>query len=684
MQTESGAELGPALAIATGRPYAESKEHRYVNVRAVFFVALALAALGAALAGPASARAQAATPAPSAPGLSPQEALAEKFAPVAMLKRQPANCDPEGEPYLPAPVDVTLGDPAVTLRRDEGARNPANDPVVKVAPTAQDLARKDGTYYLDLPGDSRQPGCTYEQYSKSRMAHHEPTVYAHIATEPEHDGIALQYWFYYVYNRFNNLHESDWEMIQLTFDASTVAGALQEEPAEVAYAQHGGGEIANWDDDKVQKDGDHPIVYPAAGSHATYYGNHIYLGWGERGSGFGCDDSTGPSIRTPLHVVVTPDQPTASGPFAWLTFEGRWGEKDASPYDGPTGPNTKRQWLEPFSWQDGLRKSSLSLPSQKTVGPNATSFFCAASDTGSFLFTATKRHPWLAYGAGALIVLAPLGLIFVMRRALGAALVLFYRHRWLFLGLGSILFVLGTIANMVEDTVRSIPLGGLLFNLMDLTAPSQVLFSSGGAITQFIGWTLVAPAVVFAVTDMQAGRKPGVFGVYRAALDRFVTLLLATARAGIVVFLLAITIVGIPWAVARTVRWLFITQAVVLRDGTWRNARQLSAAAVRGRWWRTAALSLAIALVLGLVAPLSGILVMIWLVPSPLVANVVGGLVYALLFPLIGITMTLWFEHGERVAPATGARPERSFAWFRWRPRLAIPDGVVNGGSDDA
>jgi hypothetical protein len=648
-----------------------------VNLKRLLLALLAASGLAVVLASPASVvrAAQGAAPAPATSGVAAQQALADRFAPIAMLKRQPAACDPEGEPYQPAPVEVTLGAPEVTLRRDEGARNPANDPIIAQAPTAQDLARKDGTYYLDLPGDSRQPGCTYEQFSKARMADYTPTVYAHIVTEPGHDGLALQYWFYYVYNRFNNLHESDWEMIQLTFDAPTAAEALRQEPTEVAYAQHGGGEVANWDDAKVQKDGDHPIVYPAAGSHATYYGNHIYLGWGEHGSGFGCDDTTAPSIRTPLKVVLTPDQPTATGSFAWLTFEGRWGEKDTAPYDGPTGPNTKSQWLEPFSWQDGLRKSSLSLPSQKTVGPNATSFFCSASEAGSFLFTATKRHPGLAYGAGALLILIPLGLLFVMRKALGAAFALFFRHPWVFLGLGSVLFVLGTLANQAEETLRSIPFGGLLFNVMDITAPSQVLFSSGGAITQFIGWTVVSPAVVFAVAEIQAGRRPRVFAVYRAALARLRPLLLAAARASIVIFLLAITIVGLPWALIRIVRWLFIVQAVVLRDGTWRDARQISEAAVRGRWWRTAALSLAIALVLGLLAPISGIVVMIWLLPSPLMANAVSGLIYALLFPLIGITMTLWFERGGRAAPATGTRWRLHVQWPRWRPRLATPEG---------
>ena len=47
-----------------------------------------------------------------------------------------------------------------------------------------------------------------------------PTVYAHVAKDPDYPGkVALQYWFFYPFNDFNNTHEGDWEMTQLVFDA---------------------------------------------------------------------------------------------------------------------------------------------------------------------------------------------------------------------------------------------------------------------------------------------------------------------------------------------------------------------------------------------------------------------------------------------------------------------------------
>ena len=120
-------------------------------------------------------------------------------------------------------------------------------------------------------------------------------TYAHIARESGHSGFALQYWFFWYFNQFNDLHEGDWEGMQLTFEADTPrGGAGGEEPSEIILFQHAGGERANWDDSKVQKEGTHPIVYPAAGSHATFYDSAVYVQNGQNGSGVGCDNTSEP------------------------------------------------------------------------------------------------------------------------------------------------------------------------------------------------------------------------------------------------------------------------------------------------------------------------------------------------------------------------------------------------------
>ena len=91
--------------------------------------------------------------------------------------------------------------------------------------------------------------------------------------------LALQYWFFYPYNEFNNLHEGDWEMIQLVFEADDAAEALGDAPVSVGYSSHEGAERADWGDDKLEVvDGTHPVVYPAAGSHANKFTEALYLG----------------------------------------------------------------------------------------------------------------------------------------------------------------------------------------------------------------------------------------------------------------------------------------------------------------------------------------------------------------------------------------------------------------------
>ncbi len=170
--------------------------------------------------------------------LRDEQALAERFAPVVRLVLQPVECGP-GEPFEPTDVELLFDDePTVALR---GPWNRTD--LVKVAPHATDLVDR-YEYHLDFPGDPLDPGCSYEQWSRRLTAGSDPTVYAHVATEPDAPGkLSLQYWFFYPFNDFNNTHEGDWEMIQLVFDAADARDALGQDPfaGRVQLARGGGG-----------------------------------------------------------------------------------------------------------------------------------------------------------------------------------------------------------------------------------------------------------------------------------------------------------------------------------------------------------------------------------------------------------------------------------------------------------
>src|SRR5262245_723238 len=263
--------------------------------------ALALIAALAAVVWASPASAQDPVPQQS-PEADAAQQLADRFAPIMMLKQQAEDCDPDGEPYRPGVVDIVLDNPEIALRQLS-----PGDPLVMRGPSAADLAGLNGGFYLDFPGTALSPGCIYETDFWKYTGDLPATVYAHVVVDGQgRDRVFLQYWFYWYFNDWNNKHESDWEGITLEFEASSIEEALIGEPVAVGYSQHEGGERADWDDTKLTRDGDHPVVYSSAGSHASYYGSAVYLGRGAS-EGFGCDTTTAPSDRIEPEVVVLPD-----------------------------------------------------------------------------------------------------------------------------------------------------------------------------------------------------------------------------------------------------------------------------------------------------------------------------------------------------------------------------------------
>jgi hypothetical protein len=337
---------------------------------------------------------------PAAAAEDPIVELADRYSPIVVVRDQPVACE-AGEPYLPVPVESVLGRQEVVLRGPGGEAVPG--------PTAVDLAGRGDGWYLDLPGNPLSPECDYEQWSDASAPQPTATVYARVATDPDHPGtLALQYWFWWVFNDWNDRHEGDWEMIQLLFDADDAEGALATRPTAVAYAQHEGSETAPWDGDKLLREGDHVVVYPAQGSHAAYFTQSQWFGK-SAAAGFGCDDTSALGVEVRPDVVLLPTEPTAG--FEWLDFTGRWGEKAPSFNNGPTGPATKDQWSAPVTWQvEEGRDTAVALP---VIGGPAVDSFCSLTQAGSLLFIAALDSPVLVIG----LILAFVVLIVVLVRS---------------------------------------------------------------------------------------------------------------------------------------------------------------------------------------------------------------------------------------------------------------------------
>jgi hypothetical protein len=585
----------------------------------------------------------------AAADLAAETALAERYAPVVRVVEQLEECG-HGEPYRPTDVDLLFDEPTVALR---GPWNPVD--LVRIGPTADDIADL-YEYHLDFPGNALNPGCDYERWDRRLREGHEPTVYAHVASEPARPGkLALQYWLFYTYNDWNNLHEGDWEMVQVLFDAADAAEALAEQPVSVGYSQHEGAEGADWDDEKLELvDGRRPVVYPAAGSHANFFDPALFVGSsGEQG--VGCDDTRGPHLELEPKVVTIPSDASAAGAtMPWLTFEGRWGELQDAFFNGPTGPNMKTQWTEPLTWSEGWRPRAYAVPTSGVFGTGATDFFCQAVESGSRGLVKFLRNPGLT-----LLVLAgvvglawfgiaratwrPVAPLRAARRrtwgqVLSAAGRMYVKRPRLFLGIGILLIPLGAVISIVQALV----LGGFGLAGVDATGEGAgalvLLLVAIGLTLTLLGLALVQAATACALILIDAGEEIGPVEAYRRALVQIRPLLGALGIAVGVWVLLTATAFLFPVALWLAVRWSLLAPVVEIEGRSAVSALRRSSELVRGHWLRVASL-VGVGTVLALAAgPFLGALLILLTDAPPALLNVLAGVVYALAMPFVALT----------------------------------------------
>jgi hypothetical protein len=587
--------------------------------------------------------------------------LVARYAPILYLGVQPQPCDANGEPYFPIPVEVILGNEQIALVDDDPERV-----VVGYGATAGDIFRRDDTAYLDYPGNPRSPGCTYEHDFRALLP--QPAVtYAHVISDPDETGIALQYWFFYYFNGGDNTHEGDWEGIQLSWDAATVAEALTREPDRAAYAQHGGGEIAEWTDEKVRTEDGHPVVFVANGSHASYFDDDVFLMYGEAGTGLGCDDASGPAYRlAPSPVLVPTTVADQDDPAAWVTYDGRWGQRETSIWDGPTGPNTKGRWTEPLDWEENLRDFSYSVGENNSGGLSPVNVFCNLISFGGRLANLDATHPWLARSLLAAAFAGLIALLFVARDVLGGAARLYLRHPIVFLGLGLTVFPVAFVINLFQVALTYLPPVEFVVKLTERSPTTWLLYAlSAFGLLHLPVLIFVGPAVAQAVTEAGGGGRPRFLSTCRRTLDRLRPLAGAALRAWLIVVGLVISVIGLPWAIVRAVRWAFVGQAVVL-DGapTPTAAARTSAAAVAGHWWRSLAILVVLILLEAGIPPLLGVVLMFTSDLSLAWVTTISGLIAAATIPFVTIGMTLLYRDltGAKVARARQARGERIVA----------------------
>jgi len=275
----------------------------------------------------------------------PEEArLARHFAPALAIA-------PDDQ--TPRPIEAFL-DRAELVYRD--GDHVAQESRVDVARLA--ALRGNPEAYLKLPPatDDRlaQQRLYEEVVAGDTSGRYGVTAYARVHCAATTAGMGeftvLQYWLFYLYNNASNMHEGDWELVQIVLGADR-------RPLYAAYAQHNTYSWRHWDEVLLYSretspdddPGEHPRVYVARGSHASYF-QYAPNGYG----GDMVADARELLIPT---IRLLPGTPNEEPGFGWLRFAGRWGESPAALCKGcdagPVGPmfnSNGTKWKAPLEW----------------------------------------------------------------------------------------------------------------------------------------------------------------------------------------------------------------------------------------------------------------------------------------------------------------------------------------------
>ena len=263
----------------------------------------------------------------------------------------------------------------------------------------------DAGFRLSLTLRGKVPGgqaAAAEVAYREQVAGHGDVYYGRVVREGGY--VALQYWFFYAMNDWRstfsgvNDHEADWEMVTvyLAADGGGGDGDGSLRPAWAAYSSHdyhGDDLRRRWDDPELVREGDHPVVFPGAGSHSGAFiaGDYVssvspegleptiqglqrvgkrVMPWtrDREEVGFGIpfvDYSRGDGVRIGpgtdrLWSAVLIDDDTD-----WVhDYRGLWGLDTRDPFGGeraPSGPRYERDgsirgsWANPLGWA-GLQK----------------------------------------------------------------------------------------------------------------------------------------------------------------------------------------------------------------------------------------------------------------------------------------------------------------------------------------
>jgi hypothetical protein len=177
-----------------------------------------------------------------------------------------------------------------------------------------------------------------------------------------------------------------------------------------------------------------------------------------------------------------------------------------------------------------------------------------------------------------------------------------------------------------------------------------------GGIGGLFASVIATGAVAVILSELDAGRVMPAGQAYRRVLRRrrFLTRGMMTELG--TVLLLTITVVGIPFAVDRFVRWSLFAEACMLDDLSAPYSLRRSSHLVRGHWWRTFGFTAVVDVLAILSGPLFGVGLLLLTDHSLNFINLAAALVYTVTVPYAAIQLTLYYfdlEARGAAAPAS-------------------------------
>ena len=283
-----------------------------------------------------------------------------------------------------------------------------------------------------------------------------------------------------------------------------------------------------------------------------------------------------------------------------MTIPSRVGHSGLGITTCPSSPDGHEAWFHPVSWADGLRTSSVTVPGEQVIGVSVVGFFCSATNDVTVALNWGALHPEVFF---ALIALVAVGLFDVGRRTtwapddpepirkardggqiLRSARRISGAHPRTFVGIGVVFIPISLLA------------GALQWVLFHLTGIEHfvALDGRGGPGTTFLALVIGAAAGVIAATAVTAavctaldqigqGRRITALQAYALAARELKALSRATLLELLVLFVLAITVIGIPFAIWGFIRTSFFAQACVLERRTGRQSLAAIARLTHGR-----------------------------------------------------------------------------------------------------